>query len=129
MSDFLTTIASHQDLPEDMQKKMGKPIGDDMSQKHKDYLARLIGMLDRKEVIVTDPNSFLVKDVYDKLSDANRVHADLALPNIVDQVRCIEEFFRSKETPNAAPQLQTMIEHLWQMEARVEEKCGTVFTV
>ena len=129
MADFASAITEHHYLPEDEQKKMGKPIGDDMDQKHKDYLAKLIGMLDRKEVRVDDTDTFLRKDVCDGLDAESRAHADRALPNIVDQVRRIESFFRSKDTPNAAPQLQTMIEHLWQMERRVEEKCGQVYKV
>ncbi len=127
MADFVTAIAQHKDLSLEDQKKAGQAAGDDMSQKHKEYLAVLIGLLDRHEIDILKPESFLKHDVYDTLPADSRVQVDLTLVNLADQIRRIESFYRSKQTPNASPELQTMIEHLWQMKGRVEQKVGAVF--
>ncbi len=127
MPDFVSAIEQHKDLSLEAQKKAGQAAGDDMDQKHKEYLAMLIGLLDRKEIDLLTPQSFLKHDVYDTLPETSRGQVDLTLLNLADQIRRIEIFFRSKQTPNASPELQTMIEHLWLMKGRVEEKFGPVF--
>jgi hypothetical protein len=97
-----------------------------MGDEHKNFLALVIRMIDQKEVDVSEPSSFLKKENYDALNDMSKAQVDLGLVNIVDQLRRIEEFYRNKKTPNASPELQTMIEHLWQMKDRVESKYGDV---
>ncbi len=126
MADFMTTIAKHQDLSEAAQKKAGQAAGDDMGADHKMFLATLIAMIDSKEIDPYRTESFLHKPEYEKLDELSRSKIDLSLVNMADQIRRIEWFFRSKTTPNASPELQTMIEHLWQMKSRVEDKYGDV---
>lgn len=121
MPDFKDLIQKHADLPMEDQKKAGQAIGGDMDSKHADFLKTLISLLDRKEIDASDPQSLLKKDVYDKLPQEWKDTVDLALLNLADQVRLIEQFFRSKETPNSSPHLQTMIMHLWQMKERIEK--------
>lgn len=126
MPDFAAAIAQHQDLPEEAQKKAGRATGTDMDEEHKKFLAELIGLLDRKEIDPFTPATLLKQENYGKLSEADRGQVDFALFNLADQVRVVEEYFRSKATPNASPELQTMIEHLWDMVRRLEEKHGDV---
>ncbi len=126
MADFLTAITKHQDLSEAAQKQAGRAAGDDMGKSHKMFLATLIAMIDGKEIDVHKPESFLNRSAYDSLDELTRGKIDLSLVNMADQIRQIEWFFRSKTTPNASPELQTMIEHLWQMKSRLEERHGDV---
>lgn len=121
MSTFRTAMQQHKDLPEDDQKKAGQAIGGDMNDEHANFLKTLIKLLDAKEIIAADPQSLLKRDVYDKLSDEWKDKVNLALMNIAEQVRLIEDFYRSKQTPDSSPHLQTMIEHLWQMKQRIEK--------
>lgn len=115
-------MQQNQNLPEREQKKAGQAIGGDMDEEHANFLQTLIGLLDRKEIVSSDPQSMLKREVYDKLPQEWKDKVDLALLNIAQQVRLIEEFYRSKETPNSSPHLQTMIEQLWQMKERMEEE-------
>lgn len=126
MPDFQTAIAVHTDLSESAQKKAGQATGSDMDEEHKKFLADLIGMLDRKEMDPTVPSSLLKKDNYDPLPQEAKDAIDFALLNLADQLKRVEWYFRSKTTPNASPQLQTMIEHLWDQKSRLEEKYGDV---
>lgn len=126
MPDFHHAIRVHQNLSEAAQKQAGQAAGNDMDEKHKKFLAEIIAMLDRKEIDTSLPASLLKQDNYGKLSEQQRDAVDFALLNLADQLRRIESFFRSKATPNASPELQTMIEHLWDMKSRLEEKHGDV---
>ena len=121
MADFSTIMGAHDDLSEEQQKHAGQAIGGAMGNEHTNFLQAVIGMMDRKEIDSSQPQSLLNHDVYDALPEEWRDKVDLALINIADQLRLIEEFYRSTATPNAAPQLQTMIEQLWQMKQRIEE--------
>lgn len=121
MTDFTTLMGAHKDLTEEKQKQAGTVTAGSMNDEHANFLQTIIGMLDRKEIDSSDPQSLLKHDVYDKLPEEWRDKVNLALINIADQLRLVEEFYRSKATPNAAPQLQTMIEQLWQMKQRIEE--------
>jgi hypothetical protein len=121
MSDFTKAIEKHKNLSLADQKKAGQAIAGKMESDHENFLKHLIDLLDRKEIDTANPQSFLKMDVYEKLSEEWQGKVDLALVNIVDEARRIEDFFRSKETPNASPHLQTMIEHLWQMKQRIED--------
>jgi hypothetical protein len=121
MADFASQIAQHQDLPERKQVQAGKAIAGQMQDEHDAFLKTVIGMLDRNEIDTWKPETFLKKDVYDALNPEWKAKVDKALVNIADQLRLIENFFRSKQTPNESPHLETMIEHLWQMKQRIEE--------
>jgi len=121
MADFNDLIQKHSDLPVEEQVKAGKPIHGEMDAKPEEFLQQLMVLLDRKEIIASDAQSMLKRDVYDALPQEWKDQVDLALTNIAEQVRLIEDFYRSEETPNASPQLQTMIEYLWQMKQRIEK--------
>jgi hypothetical protein len=121
MPDFAKSIKKHQNLPLEDQKKAGQAIAGEMDSKHEDFLKHLIKLLDKKEIDTANPRSFLKDEVYETLNEEWQGKVDIALMNVVDEVRRIEDFYRSKETPNSSPHLQTMIEHLWQMKQRIEE--------
>lgn len=127
MSDFQSTLRRHNDLPEAQQKKAGKAIEGKMSSEHETFLKDLIALLDKNSITVGDVKSFLNANVYDKLPQKQKDSVDLALLNINDQIRLIEDFYRSTKTPNSSPHLQTMIEHLWQQKSKLEEQLGDVF--
>lgn len=126
MADFAAAIKEYKNLSEEAQKKAGQATGSDMDEKHKQFLADLIGMLDRKEMDASVPSSLLKQENYAKLGEEAKDSVDYSLHNLADELRHIEWYFRSKTTPNASPQLQTMIEHLWDVKSRLEEKHGDV---
>ena len=121
MPDFGDLIQKHSDLPLEKQREAGQAIGGKMDDEHENFLKTLITLLDKGEIVSSDAQSMLKKDIYDGLPQEWKDKVDLALVNIADQVRLIENFSRSKETPNDSPHLQTMIEHLWKMKQRIEE--------
>lgn len=119
---FFDFLKKHQDLPLERQKALGESTHAPMEKEHNEFLQTVTGLLDRKEIDILKPDSFLKHDVYDKIPAEWKAKVDMALPNIVDETRRIAEFYRSTATPNESIELQTMIEHLWQMKMRIEEK-------
>ncbi|PIR48781.1 hypothetical protein COU80_03760 [Candidatus Peregrinibacteria bacterium CG10_big_fil_rev_8_21_14_0_10_55_24] len=122
MADYASLIAK-QDTPltEEEQHKAGQAISGDMDEEHKAFARTLKELVDRGEIHPLKPHTFLKMDVYEKLPERWQEQTDLALVNISSLLKDIVEFWVSKETPDSSPQLQTMIEHLWQMKQRIEE--------
>lgn len=121
MPDFHQSINDHADMSEDAQKKAGQVTAGDMGDEHKNFLKTVIDLLDSGKLDVTKPETFLHKDVYDGLDEEWQSKTDQAMINIADQLRHIKDFHDDPSTPDSAPQLQVMIEHLWQMKQRIED--------
>ena len=121
MTDFTSLYAKHKNLSEEAQKKAGKSTAAKMPDEHEAFMKKILQMLDKKEIDPRDPQSFLKKGAYEDLDDEWKTKVDRTLPNLADLLRIIVEFRVSKETPDESPELQTMIEHLWQMKQRIEE--------
>lgn len=126
MTNLRDLAQQHGNLPENEQKKAGQAIAGAMSDEHRTFLKEIIRLLDAGEIVATDPQSFLKRDVYDRLSEQEQDRVDRSLLNIADQVRHIEAFYRSAATPDESPHLETMIAHLWQMTRRMEEKADVL---
>jgi hypothetical protein len=126
MADLHSLIEQHKNLSEEAQKHAGQAIAGTMQPQHYEFLELLKKLRSSGEINSQNPTSFLNPDQYQKLSEEDRSKVDAALVNIADQFRHIEDFYFSKETPNESPHLETMIEHLFHMKNRVEEKYGDV---
>ena len=123
MADFAKQMAKQtRELTEKEQKNAGTPIKGKMDDKHSIFLKTVIKLIDDKKIDVDDPQTFLKSDVYEKLDEEWKDKTDLSLVNIAGQLRLIYEFYKSKETPDESPQLQTMVEQLWQMKQKIEEQ-------
>ncbi len=120
MADFYTQIQGAQDMTEADQKKAGQAIAGDMDEKYKKFCVDIERMIKTGEIDVRVPDTFLNKAVYDALDDMWKGKVDLATVNIADLLRHIAEFYESKDTPNSGPQLQSMIDQLWEMKERIE---------
>ncbi|TSC79604.1 MAG: hypothetical protein G01um101425_535 [Candidatus Peregrinibacteria bacterium Gr01-1014_25] len=127
MPTFSQSIAQHQDLSEAKQVKAGQAIAGGMRDEHATFLKRVMELLDSKEIDSSKPESLLNASVYDALPQEWKDKTNLALINLADQLRLIEEFYRSTKTPNSSPHLETMIEQLWNMKERIESNGYDVF--
>lgn len=121
MPDFAQSIQDYQNLSEEDQKKAGQAIAGKMDPKVEEFLKGLLKLLDEKKIDTSNPESFINQDVYNEMPQEWKGKTDMALLNIASQIIRIEDFYRSKQTPNESPQLQQMIEELWQMKQRIEE--------
>ncbi len=122
MADFAQTMANPASLSEAAQVKAGAPMTGDMGDDHKNFAETIAKLLESGEIDVTRPESFLNKAVYDALDEEWKTKTDLAMVNIAILLGHIYSFYRSKQTPDACPQLATMIEQLREMKQRIESK-------
>lgn len=127
MADLISSIAEHKDLPEDDQKKAGQAVAGSMGDEHNDFVKIIARMITNKEIDAFFPETFFKKDIYDKLNEESKAKVDQATVNVADMLRHIAEFYLSKQTPDESPQLQNMIDQLWQMKERVETEHGDVY--
>lgn len=121
MGDFTQIIGDQQDLTREQQKKAGTPLSGAMDDKIKQFLETLIQLIDSEEIDPYVPESFLNQEIYSGLSEEWKEKSDLALINIASQIQQIDQFYRSNQTPDSSPQLQSMVEALWEMKQRIEE--------
>jgi hypothetical protein len=120
MADFAKTMAQQADLSEAAQVKAGAPIAGDMGDEHKRFAVTISTLLESGKIDVTKPETFLNQSVYDGLNQEWKSKTDLAMVNIATLLGHIYDFYKSKQTPDACPQLATMIEQLWEMKQRIE---------
>ena len=127
MADLTSLYDEHKDLSDADAMKAGKAIQGDMGDEHTNFVKLISKMLQAGEINPFEPETFLKTENYDKLSEDQKSQVNLSMVNIADSLRHVADFYLSKETPDASPQLQTMIEQLWEMKERVEKTYGDVF--
>ncbi|MEK7563077.1 MAG: hypothetical protein AAB544_01660 [Patescibacteria group bacterium] len=123
MADFLTTMAQGQKTGVSAadQKKMGEAASAPMDDAHNRFLETILSLIEKGEIDVYQPQTFLKHEVYDKLDEQWQDKTDLALMNIANLLQSIYLFRVSKQTPDESPVLSQMIAELWQMKQRIEE--------
>lgn len=122
MNDFHAILKKHGKISEQAQVALGKAKDEKMTKKHNDFLKDLLSLINEGKINPMNPESFINKKIYDTMPQEWKAKVDLGLINMAHMIQKISEFYQSKDTPNASPELQNMIEHLWLMKQRIEEK-------
>lgn len=120
MADFAQVMAKPAGLSEKEQVRAGSPMQGDMGDDHKLFAVTISKLLESGEIDVARPETFLNQSVYDGLDAQWKGKTDIAMVNIATLLQHIYEFYKSKQTPDACPQLAQMIEQLWEMKQRIE---------
>lgn len=126
MADIASLYDEHKDLPEDRQKKAGQAVAGPMGDEHMSFVKTISRMITDGEINVYEISTLYKAGAYDGLKPEEREQVDFLMVNIASLLRHIADFYLSKKTPDSSLQLEQMIEELWQMKARLEEKYGDV---
>jgi hypothetical protein len=126
MADIASLYDQNKDLPEEQQKKIGQSPAGPMGDEHTNFVKTIARMIKGGEINVYQLETFYNPGVYDKLTQQQKDEIGPAMVNIADQLRHVAEYYISKQTPDASPQLEQMIEALWQMKDKVEQKYGDI---
>jgi len=126
MTDLSSLYQEHKDLSEDKQVQAGKSPAGAMGDEQKSFVKTISSMITSGEINVFQPATFYKTGAYEALKEDVRGQVDFAMVNIADLLRHIADYYLSKQTPDASPQLQQMIEELWQMKDRLEKKYGDI---
>lgn len=127
MADLSSLYDEHKDLSDADAAKAGKAVAGSMGDEHTNFVKLVSQLVTSEEINPFQPETFFHKDIYAALPAESKQQVDLATINIADLLRHVADFYLSKETPNASPQLENMIEQLWVMKQRVENKYGDVY--
>ena len=119
MADFVTQMQAQPALSEEQQKKVGQAKAGDMDQSHTQFLKNISGLIESGVIDVNQPETFIHRGVYEKLSDEWKAKTDQLISSMAILLYHIHGFYRSKQTPDSSPQLQSMIEQLWEMKRRM----------
>ena len=120
MADYKATMADPGTISEEEQKRVGQAFGGDMSDEHKNFCLTITKLFETGQIDVMKPETFLNQSVYDSLEPEWKTKTDMSIGNIAILLNHIYGFYKSKQTPDACPQLATMIEQLWEMKQRIE---------
>lgn len=120
-NDFTRTMASAAPLSEDEQRQMTQASHSPMPGQHREFIQQILQRIAEERIDPLKPDTLLNAEIYGSLSQEWKAKVDGALLNIATQLQHIIEFYKSKHTPDESIELETMIEHLWEMKQRIEE--------
>ncbi len=126
MADLTSLYGEHKDLSEKKQKKAGEAQAGAMGDHHTTFVKTISRMITEGEINVYEINTLYNPGSYETLSAEEREQVDFQMVNIATLLRHIADFYLSKQTPDSSPQLEQMIEELWQMKERLEQKYGDI---
>lgn len=111
------------------QQQLNKPLHDEtgFNEGHEDFLKMLIGKLESREIDPHNIQTLYNKAVYDKLDDEEKEETDLTAVNIMGIIRQIEPLWKMEQKPTF--QIQNLVETVFQMKSKFEEKHGDVYII
>lgn len=123
MQHFAQQMAagSRQDLSIEQQREAGKPVKGVVDDEHKNFFLSLLALIERGEINVDDPRTFLKMDIYAAMPEEWQDRADLILTNLATQIQQIKKFHDDPSFPDDSPQLETMVEQVWQQKQSIEQ--------
>lgn len=126
---FYQKVVQHQDknISNRKQKKLNKPLKGDPSEDHHQYFEFLYNLLEEKKIDLTGIQSIIHQDRYNELSHEQEGKVDMEATNLLHFLRRLHDLLsRDHHKTHQACQL---VEHIWQVKERVEEKYGNVFII
>ncbi len=111
------------------QQKLNEPLKDEtgFNEGHEEFLKMLILKLESKELDPHNIQTLYNKEVYEKLSEEDREATDLTAVNIMGIIRQIENLWNIEKKPTF--QIQNLVEAVFQMKSKFEEKHGDVYII
>ncbi|MBU1017634.1 hypothetical protein KKA33_01245 [Patescibacteria group bacterium] len=111
------------------QQQLNEPLKDEtgFNEGHEDFLKMLIKKLESGELNPHNVQTLHNKPVYDKLSEEEKEETDLAGMNILGIIRQIESLWKLDQ--KATFQIQNLVETVFQMKSKFEEKHGDVYII
>ncbi len=111
------------------QERLNKPKQDKtgFNEGQEAFLKDLIRKLDEGVLNPYDAKTLHNKAVYEKLSEEEQEETDLVAQNIMSIIRQIEQLWKLEEKPSF--QIQNLVETVFQMKSKFEEKHGDVYII
>lgn len=119
------------------QQQLNQPLQDEtgFNEGHEEFLKMLIGKLGSGELNPHKIETLYNRPVYEKLNEEEQEKADLTGHNLMSVIRQIEKLWEiEKPALNKAEgkpsfQIQNLVETVFQMKSKFEEKHGDVYII
>lgn len=111
------------------QQQLNKPLNDatGFNEGHEDFLKMLIGKIESGEINPHKIETLQNPNVFNKLSEEDQELTDLTGHNILSIIRQIEKLWELEKKPTF--QIQNLVETVFQMKSKFEEKYGDVYII
>lgn len=111
------------------QQKLNEPLKDEnvLTGDTQAYLNMLIELIKKGDLNTIQPESLYNKAIYEKLSEEDREKADLTAINLMSVISQIEKLWSAN--PVGTYQIKNLVETVFQMKSRFEEKYGDVYII
>lgn len=128
MEDIFAKYQNYTVAPQ-TQQQLNQPLSDNtgFNEGHEDFLKMLIGKLESGELNPHSPATLYNRAVYDKLSESDQESADLTAINLMSMIRQIQVLWNMDHS--ATFQIQNLVETVFQMKSKYEEKHGDVYII
>ena len=112
----------------DTQQMLNKPLENAALDKgHEEFLKLLVGKLEKGELNPYMPATLFNEPVFKKLSEEEQEKADMGAINLMGIIRQIQNLWKLDHKQSF--QLQNLVETVWQMKSKLEEKYGDVYVI
>ena len=111
------------------QEGLNKPLHDEtgFNEGHEDFLKMLIEKIESGEINPHKIETLHNHNVFNKLSEEEQELTDLTGHNIMSVIRQIERMWELEKKPSF--QIQNLVETVFQMKSKFEEKHGDVYII
>ncbi|MDH5597456.1 MAG: hypothetical protein OEY44_05080 [Candidatus Peregrinibacteria bacterium] len=128
MKDLLEKYKDHV-VPAKTQQQLNEPLKDQtgFNAGHEDFLKNLITKLESGELDPHNIETLYNRAVYDKLSEGEQEQTSLTAVNLMSFIRQIQQLWQIDQS--ATFQIQNLVENVFQMKSKFEEKHGDVYII
>lgn len=126
--DIIEKYKDHQ-VDEKTQKRLNEPLEDEtgVSDEYKNFLKSLIEKLESGQLDPHNPETLYNHEIYDKLSESDQEATSLTAINLMSMIRQIQQLHEIDATSTF--QIQNLVDTVFQMKSKFEEKYGDVYII
>ena len=128
---MLNLLKEHEgyQVDEKTQKRINTPLkhSDGLSEVKKEFLNKLLEQIKNGDINPHKIDSLYNKDVYGRLSEEDQEKADLTGHNILSLIRQIERLWELDHKESF--QMDNLLESIYQMKSKFEDKYGDVYII
>lgn len=111
------------------QQRLNQPVKDNtgFNAGHEDFLKELITKIESGKINPFDIKTLFNKSIYNNLNEEQKEETDISALNIMGIIRQLEMLWKLDK--KATFQIQNLVETIFQMKSKYEEKHGDVYII
>lgn len=111
------------------QKKLNEPLKDKtgFNEGHEEFIKMLKSKLESGELNPHNPDTLYNHEIFDRLHEEEQEKASLTAINLMSTIRQLDSLWDMGQT--ATFQIQNLVETVFQMKSKFEEKHGDVYII